>query len=492
MSFWVCSPRAGPADVATSCEPGPVEAVSEAVRNGTTRAIDVVSEALSRVERIDAALGAIVALRADEALREAAEMDRKLAVGDMVPGPLCGVPTLVKDLQDVEGMPTRKGSLLLAEAPPAISDDLTPSRLRRAGALIIGKTALSEFATEGYTANLLTGITRNPWNRAYSPGGSSGGSAAAISAGMAPIATATDGGGSIRIPAAFCGLVGIKPTRGVVARRPIPDWIDLSTDGPLATTLADLRLLLAVQSGEEPGDPEAVPGVGLPAGPEHPKLPRHVLASHRTSDLGPLPKEVSASFEAAASAFGDMVGVPLQRLEPGGFFADGDPDQDWFVLATAEHIGALGRDNVIAGLAQMHPGAREFMRYGLGVGIDEYIAARRRRFGYVRVLDELLGADTVLLTPTVAVSAILAEGRLSPQQDIGALPDETYSTALQNITGHPAITVPAGQCGPLPFGLQITGPRYADRWLLDLAAAWEASYPWPRHPPGYAPFPSTP
>jgi Asp-tRNA(Asn)/Glu-tRNA(Gln) amidotransferase A subunit family amidase len=476
--------------VAVTREQGPVVAVSAAVRDGATRAVDVVSEALTRVERLDPALGAVVALRADEALREAAELDRGLAAGSVVPGPLCGVPVLVKDLQDVEGMPTRKGSLLLAEAPPAISDDLTPSRLRGAGALILGKTALPEFATEGYTASLLTGITRNPWNLAYSPGGSSGGSATAVSAGMVPIATATDGGGSIRIPAAFCGLVGIKPTRGAVARYPIPDWIDLSTDGPFATTVADLRTLLAVQSGEEPGDPEAAPGTGLPAGPEHPKLPRHVLAAHRTSELGPLPEDVAAAFEAAASAFADMVGVTIRRLEPRQLFAGGDPDQDWFVLATAEHVAALGRDNVVEGLPRMHPGAREFMTYGLGVGIDEYIGARRRRFGYVRVLDELLGADTVLLTPTVAVSAILAEGRLNPQQKVGALPAETYSTALQNLTGHPAITVPAGQCGPLPFGLQITGPRYTDGWLLDLAAAWESRYPWSRNPPGYASFPS--
>jgi Asp-tRNA(Asn)/Glu-tRNA(Gln) amidotransferase A subunit family amidase len=466
-------------------------AVSAAVRDGMTRAVDVVSEALSRVELLDLALGAVVALRADEALREAAELDRGLSAGGVVPGPLCGVPVLVKDLQDVAGMSTRKGSLLFAEAPPAMSDDLTPARLRRAGAVILGKTALPEFATEGYTASLLTGITRNPWNPAYSPGGSSGGSAAAVSAGLVPIATATDGGGSIRIPAAFCGLVGIKPTRGIVARQPIPDWIDLSTDGPLATTVADLRSLLEVQSGAEPGDPEAAPGEGLPAGPVHPKLPRQVLAAHRTSELGPLPADVAAAFEAAASAFADMVGVPIRRLEPGDLFGDRDPDHDWFVLAAAEHVGALGRDVVLEGLPRMHPGAREFMRYGLGVGIDEYIAARRRRFAYVRILDELFGADTVLLSPTVAVSAILADGRLNPEQDVGALPAETYSTALQNITGHPAITVPAGRCGPLPFGLQITGPRYADRWLLDLAAAWESNYPWPRNPPGYAPFPST-
>src|SRR5262249_61958446 len=119
-----------------------------------------------------------------------------------------------------------------------------PARLRAEGAVIVGKTALSEFACEGYTANLATGVTRNPWATAFSPGGSSGGSAAALVAGMVPVATATDGAGSIRVPAACCGLVGIKPTHNLVGRRPIPDWIDLSTDGPFATTVGHLRLLL--------------------------------------------------------------------------------------------------------------------------------------------------------------------------------------------------------------------------------------------------------
>src|SRR5262249_35981839 len=143
------------------------------------------------------------------------------------------------------------------------------SRLRAAGAIIVGKTNLPEFATEGYSANLIFGATRNPWGLEWSPGGSSGGSGAALAAGLAPIATATDGGGSVRIPAALCGLAGMKPTNGLIARQPIPDWIDYSTDGILATTVADLRLLLAVQSGPAPGDPTALP-CPPPGGPAPP------------------------------------------------------------------------------------------------------------------------------------------------------------------------------------------------------------------------------
>src|SRR6266540_3970054 len=169
-------------------------------------------------------------------------------------------------VEDVEGMPTTFGSLLFKDAPPASADGLVTGRLRAAGAIVVGKTNLPEFAAQGYTTNSLFGVTRNPWALRWSPGGSSGGSGAALAAGMVPLATATDGGGSIRIPAALCGLAGIKPSGGLIGRRPIPDWIDLSTDGPLATSIEDLRLLLALEAGPVVGDPTALPTGWRPAG----------------------------------------------------------------------------------------------------------------------------------------------------------------------------------------------------------------------------------
>jgi Asp-tRNA(Asn)/Glu-tRNA(Gln) amidotransferase A subunit family amidase len=467
---------------------GPVTLVAAAVAAGRVCAVDAVSEALSRIERDDPPLGAVVATRADEALAEAAELDRRVARGEPV-GRLAGVPVLVKDLEDVRGMPTRKGSLLLADAAPAANDGLVPERLRVQGAIVLGKTALPEFAIEGYTASLLTGVTRNPWAPEHSPGGSSGGSAAAVSAGLVPVATATDGGGSIRIPAAFCGLVGIKPTRGLVGRQPVPDWIDLSTDGPLATTVGDLRLLLDIVAGDAVGDPEAAPGSGLRGAGRHPELPALLLVAERTSDLGALPPSVAAAFASAAAAFADLTQAATRTIEPGTLFTGGDPDLDWFTLAAAEHVSSLGRGWVLDGLPRMHPSSQEFFVSGLDVAIDDYLAARRRRFDYVRVIDELLGSDRLLLTPTVAVAAVLADGRLTADDAVGSLPPAVYSTALQNVTGHPALTLPAGLCEGVPFGLQVTGPRFSDGWLLDLAARWEAAYPWPRNAPGYLAFP---
>lgn len=465
----------------------PVTDLAAAVAERTVTAVAAVTEAARRIEDLDGPLNAVTGLRIDDALAEAASLDRALAAGAPA-GVLCGVPVLVKDLQDVAGMPTRQGSRLLSDAPAAVSDGLAPGRLRAAGAIVVGKTTLPEFAIEGHTWSPLTGATHNPWHLALSPGGSSGGSAAALAAGLVPVATGTDGGGSVRIPAAFCGLVGLKPTRGVVPRWPVPDWIDLSTDAPMATTVADLRLLLGVLAGPEPGDPEAWPGRGVPAVVAPPGgLPGRLLVAHRTADFAPLPTPVAEAFDAAVAAFADLFpSAKVERLAPAATGLDTGPD--WYILATAEHVAALGRDWVAAHLDGLSPAARSFLRNGLEVGIDDYLAARRRRFRHVRILDELLDGDGLLLTPTVAVAAVLADGRLAPDDEPGQLPAEVYSTELQNLTGHPALSLPAGTCGPLPFGLQVTAPRYGDGWLLDVAAAWERAHPWPLHPPGYRPF----
>ena len=463
----------------------PIGSVAAAVTSGHATAVAMVTEALDRIARLDPALNAVVALRVEVAHREAEAVDAAVARGEPV-GPLAGVPVLVKDLEDVVGMRTTQGSLLFADAAVAIEDSLIPARLQAAGAIIVGKTNLPEFATEGFTDNLLFGPTGNPWALAMSPGGSSGGSAAAVAAGLVPIATATDGGGSIRIPAAFCGLVGLKPTHGVIGRYPPHDWIDFSTFGPFATSVSDLRLLLGVESGPTAGDPTARPS-GWATDPTPP--PTRLYAAHRTSELGPLPPGIARSFEGAVEAIADVLSLRVTWLEPHECFADGDPDLDWFTLATAEHIAALGRDRVTMNLGRMHPATQAFMEVGLATGIDEYLAARRRRFSYVKRVDELLGRSDLLLTPTVASEGWFVDGRLTSDGEPGMLTPDVYSTAVQNMTGHPAISLPAGRsANGVPFGLQVTGPRHADHLLLDVAAAWEAAHPWPEVAPGYEPF----
>ena len=463
---------------------GVIAGVREAIASRQVSAEEVVRLALERIEKLNPPINAVVAMRAEEALAEARALDRaKATVTDRTP--LTGVPALVKDLEDVAGMRTTQGSLLFADAPPAKGGGLVPSRLGAAGGIVVGKTNLPEFACEGFTSNLLFGTTRNPWALDWSPGGSSGGSAAVVAAGIVPIATATDGGGSIRIPAAFCGLVGIKPTNGVIGRWPAPDWIDFSTDGPFATTVADLRLLLSIESGPVAGDPTAPPRLHQTAG----ERPSKVFASPRLSGSGELPDAVAVAFEAALESAGKVFGIPIERLEPEALWPDGGPVDEWLVLASVEHVHRLGRKFVEAGLDRMHPSARSFMEFGLGVSIDVYMAARRRRFDFVRQFDELLGAGAVILSPTVAATGFLADGRLTLEEEPGMLPSGVYNTEVANMTGLPAISLPAGICpNGVPFGLQVMAPRYRDGLLLDLAQAWENGRPWPLVAPGYESF----
>ena len=170
-------------------------------------------------------------------------------------------------------------------------------------------------------------------------------------------------------------------------------------------------------------------------------------------------------------------------------FTRGNPDTDWFIVAAAEHVSSLGRGVVERNLDRMHPGARWFLEEGLRVTLDGYLAARRRRFGYVRELDELLGDDGIVLSPTIASPGWLAEGRMTADDQVGPLPGEVFNTSVQNTTGHPALSLPAGRLpNGLPFGLQVTGPRFRDELLLALANSWEEARPWPHVADGYETF----
>jgi Asp-tRNA(Asn)/Glu-tRNA(Gln) amidotransferase A subunit family amidase len=441
-----------------------------------------VTTSIERLETFNPALNVLADRAFADALEAAAAMDRD----DRPHGVLAGIPTLIKDLEDWRGYPTRKGSLALRDAPPATSSGVVPQRLHDAGAIIVGKSTLPEFAIEGYTANDLTGVTRNPWNLDYSPGGSSGGSAAAVVAGLVGVATATDGGGSIRIPASLSGLVGIKPTNGLIGRWPAHDWIDYSTDGPFATATDDLRLLLDVMVGPVAGDPTAPTRAFLAHMTRLDGRPQRLIAAERTSPLGPLPDGVAVAFHEAVAAFADVMGASITWRAPEGFFTDGDPDLDWFTVTTAEHVASLGRAWVETHMDEFHVSTQEFLSTGLCVTAEEYLDARRRRFLYVRTMDELLGDDGLLLTPAVASDGWLADGRLSSTSDVHGLPPEVYSTAMQNVTGHPAITIPFGLLPTgLPFGLQVTAAHFDDYRLLDVADLVEAAYPWARTAPGY-------
>jgi len=444
---------------------------------------DLVERSLRLIEAGNGPINAVVALRAEEALAEAAAEDRVRAAGEPT-GPLSGLPILVKDLEDVAGMRTTRGSLLHADDPPAGSDGLVPGRLRAAGAIVVGKTNLPEDAFEAYTANPLFGVTRNPWDQQWSPGGSSGGSAAALSAGVVPIATATDGGGSARIPAAFCGLVGLKPSNGVIGRSPVPSWMDLSTDGPMGHSVADVALLLDLIKGPVAGDPSALPHWApspLPAGVR-------LVAAPRTVDWGPLDPGLQRAFDAALQVLERDLGLPVELVEPTAVTPEGNVDEDWFVLCCTEQAHEIGRRVLEEKADLFDPVFLGHMRTGLATSIEEYLAARRRRFAHTGALDRLLGDDGVLVTPTLAMAAQHADGRMVGATAPGT-PADALNTCLQNITGAPALSLPAGWLpNGLPFGLQLTGPRFRDDLLLALGARWEEARPWPWFAPGFEPL----
>ncbi|SDY05315.1 aspartyl-tRNA(Asn)/glutamyl-tRNA(Gln) amidotransferase subunit A [Modestobacter sp. DSM 44400] len=461
--------------------------LAQQLRDREVSARELVERSLALIEAGNGRIRAVVALRAERALAEAADADRARAAGETL-GPLAGLPVLVKDLEDVAGMTTTRGSLLHADDAPAAADGLVPGRLRAAGAIVVGKTNLPEAAFEAYTANRLFGVTRNPWDLDWSPGGSSGGSAAALSAGMVPIATATDGGGSARIPAAFCGLVGLKPTNGIVGRGLLPSWIDLSTDGPMGHSVADVAGLLDVIKGPVAGDPSALPR--WEPGP----LPARVrlLAAPRTVDWGPLDPDLQRAFDDALAVLDRELGLPVELVEPAAVTPAGNADEDWFTICCTEQAHEVGRARLAEQADRFDPVFLDHMRAGLEVSIDEYLAVRRRRFDHTRALDRLLGDDGVLVTPTLAMTAQHADGRMVGAAEPGT-PADALNTCLQNITGAPALSLPAGRLpGGLPFGVQLTGPRFRDDLLLSLGARWEQVRPWPWYAPGFEPLAAQP
>ena len=454
--------------------------LAAAVREGRTTSTALVAEALERIERLDGPINAVVRVRGDGAFADAAAIDARVEAGED-PGSLAGLPLLVKDTEDAAGMPTTFGSLLRADADPAERDCEVVERMRRAGAVVVGKTNVPEFAFEGFTANRLFGETHDPWALDWSPGGSSGGSGAALTAGMVPLATATDGGGSIRIPAAFCGLVGLKPTGGLVGRDPTPSWIDLSTKGPLATSVADAALLFDVMRGPAAGDPTAVPWWT----PRPDAWPVRLLATPRMADYGPLPDAIAHLFDEALAALAAATGLAIEPVPP--------PfpeliDEDWVTAVAVEELTWIGRDVAADRADELTPYLREALAFGATVTADAYLAARRRRFDFTRSLDRLLGDDAILVSPTMCVEGFFADGRIPGDEGV-LTPAAAYNTQAANITGHPALSVPAGRSpNGVPFGIQLTGPRFADDLVLAVGAAWEASTPWPSTAPGFTPF----
>ncbi|MFF5308113.1 amidase [Streptomyces massasporeus] len=434
--------------------------ISAAVREKRVTPREVVAEHLARIERLDGRVGAFRTVRAEAALAEA---DEVAARGDFAELPLAGVPVAVKDNLAVRGESRRIGSAATPDTP-APRDHVTVARLRAAGAVVVGLTNVPELCVFGTTDGVL-GIAHNPWDPTRSAGGSSGGSAAAVAAGMVPIALGNDGMGSLRIPAANCGLVTIKPGQGVV---PTGDgdstWFGMSENGPLATTVEDARLMFSVLAGTEPA-PVSAPGV------------LRVAVSLRSPLAG---VTISRPYAAAARDAAGLLmraGHQVRRADPPYPLSLATISLAHWTAGTAADARPL-EPRLLTRRTRVHARlGRPFLRTVSSGASREQL---RRR------LEPFFTEHDVLLTPALARRSPKA----GPWHERGwlsnVLVNTNYSplTPAWNLTGWPAMSVP---CGTLPSGapcaVQLVGRPGTESRLLDLAGQLEERNPWQRTAP---------
>jgi aspartyl-tRNA(Asn)/glutamyl-tRNA(Gln) amidotransferase subunit A len=455
----------------------PAHELAGRIRSGALSPVDLMEACLDRIEEANPVLNAFIAMRPEEALREARSMADRIARGEDV-GPLAGLPFGVKELEDVEGFASTHASVPFKDNWPE-RDSVQVERLRRAGAIVLGKTNAPEFGYTAFTKNLLFGVTRNPWNPARTPGGSSGGSSAAIASGMVPLATGSDGGGSVRIPACYTGCFGMKPTFGRIPRGPFRmlTWSDTVAHGPITRTVRDAALYLDAVIGAHPADPDSLPHPGISYVEVLERLPSHLrIAWSPTLGYARVQPDVMREVREAVGVF-ERLGHDLEEIEKG----IPDPGLAWAAVAggevyaeiahlIAEHRPEFGR-GFLAGTERVRD-----------LTPDQYGAAQRARAELVNFLWHLFERYDLLLTPTLPTEAFDARGRMPPEIDGEPIPNPLAVIAFTypfNLSGHPAATVRAGLTDAgLPAGLQIVGPRHREELVLQASYAYECERPW--------------
>ena len=436
--------------------------------------VDVVQAAVERIGRHNPALNAVVTLN-EHALDDARALESALAAG-AAPGPLCGVPVGIKDVTPVAGLRTTYGSRLYADNVPD-EDALVVERLRAAGAIIIGKTNTPEFAAGGNTFNEVFGRTRNPWNPERSAGGSTGGGAAALASGMIAIAEGTDLGGSLRIPASFCGLVGIRPSPGLVPTYPTEWlWDDLSVTGPIARTAADVGLALQAMAGPDPRTPlrQPVAGRDFVAAVSGLRLERLRLGySADVAGLG-IDPDIEARCRSAALGLVDggadveLVDVDLSEGRKAFLHLRGV----WMVAHMRGHMDRIDElgDNV-----------RGNIEAGLKVTSEQIAWAHGVRGRIWSFFARFFEEHDFLLTPSMAVPPFPVEQNYP--ESVGGRPMKTYvdwiaPTSTLSLTGLPVASVPCGvDAEGLPVGMQVVGPPLGEERVLGLCARVQEAYP---------------
>lgn len=450
------------------------------IRRRKVSPVEVVDAVLARIERVNPQINAYVTVTAEGARRAARAAERALTRRSARLGPLHGVPFSVKDLVLTRGVRTTFGTPLFRDHVPT-EDAPVVERLLAAGGILVGKTNTPTFGWIGATHNLLFGATRNPWRLDRTPGGSSGGAAAAVAAGLGPLAVGTDGGGSIRIPAAFTATFGLKPTHGRVPVYPHGGGWSLSHAGPMTRTVADAALMLQAVAGPDPRDPLSLPRErvdyvrGLGAGVRG-------LRVAYAPDLGFAPvvdPEVATACARAARAFREL-GCRVETVRPGW----PSPRNCWleiFYVGLAARLLPY-RDR----REEIEPGLLRILDEAAARPATGYIQAWFERFEWERHPRELFRRYDLLLTPAVACPAFPL-GLDNPTEIAGKPLDVLEWTSFTfpfNLTGQPAAVVPCGFTRDgLPVALQIVGRRFEDLTVLRAAAAFERARPWAHHRP---------
>ena len=451
------------------------------IRRRELSPVEVLRACLDRIERHNAALNAIVILDAERALAAARVAEQRLMAGEDL-GPLGGVPFAVKDLEDVAGMRTTFGSPLFVDNVAA-DDSINVARLRAAGAHPIGKTNTPEFGAYMQTSNAVFGATRNPWHLERTPGGSSGGSAAALVAGLVPLVTASDGGGSIRHPAAFTGCVGLKPTFRRVPQRPQPilTFDDTAVWGPLTLTVRDAARVADVTFGPSEEDPTALPAAegSYEAAIEEPP-PRLRIAW--CADLGQFVQPDVAREVAACAAVMAQLGHEVEPFESRIPFVGKAWSLTGAVTEYMRHREALATPDLL------DPMLREGLLRAQRSAADDLAYAYQRRTELVRWTAAAFDRFDVLMMPTLPMEAFPI-GVVHPIEIAGRairIHEAFPFTHPFNLSGHPALALPAGFTDAgLPASVQFVARRFREDLLLRLGRQFEQARPWPLMPAAY-------
>ena len=457
----------------------PATELAHAIAAKDLSPVELTDAVIRRAESLEPALNAFATFTPDLAMEAARRAEQALVEGRNL-GPLHGVPVTIKDLADTAGVRTMKGSYILEHNIPAASTALV-TRLEEAGAISLGKTTTSEFGWKAVSHSPVTGITSNPWRLGYNAGASSCGAAAAAAAGYGPLHHGSDGAGSIRIPAHFCGVFGIKPSFGRIPNVPVRNNDQSSHHGPLTRTVADAALMLEVMAGPHPHDHYSLEAQPAPYASSLNADPTkwHIAYS---PDLGHarVDPEVAALVADAVKSFEDL-GATVEEV-PVGFGPMG-PDLVRFFWAAHElelvqHLEQFE--------AVMDPGLVACMRDAQDHSAADYVSMRGRKLAYVEAIHRFFDSWDLLLTPSVSVAAFPAD-RLQPEH-WPAHPWDWLSWAEFsypfNMSGNPSASVPAGfTADGLPVGLQITGRRLEDLTVLQASAVFEAARPWAQDRP---------